>query len=553
MFPADHDRTPDQSGSITNADPGAAATKSANHAPLGSRRSQDRTSILSPLKAIALVGLGAGAVLAVPQFFKPQNAEARQIVVAPPKGAPASFADLIENVSPAVVAVHVKGQTPKRAAGRNNDDTPEDVPPEVEEFLRRFGVPPGGLPRGNEDQNARPSRVAGSGFFISEKGFIVTNNHVVADAAEIAVTLSDGREIPAELVGADERTDLAVLKAKTGDDFPFVTFASTSKPRVGDWVVAIGNPFDLGATATAGIVSAVSRSTGDQYVDFLQIDAPINRGNSGGPTFNLYGQVIGVNSQILSPTGGSVGIGFAVPADVAEKIVGQLMAKGKVTRGWLGVSIGAVSENVAAATGLKDAKGALVSTVTDDSPAAKGGLKSGDIILGVDGSPVKDNTDLSRRVADLAANSTHEFDVFRQGQRKKIKITIGERPSEQVLAGNNDATPGDSGGRSGPAAAVTTMWGLKVSPITTADRRRLNMGANENGLVIVDIDNDSPLIDEGLRPGLAILEANYQSVSSPTDLDKAVQSAKKEGLKAVLLRIQTPNGPVFVGAPLSAG
>jgi serine protease Do len=514
-----------------------------------------RKRLATVLKASALIGLGMGGAFAAPHLLRGREADAQQIVVTPPRGAPASFADLIDKVSPAVVAIDVKGKT--RGRGENGgpdgqedeDGTPRDgLPPEAEEFFRRFGIPRPQQP------DARPSRVAGSGFFISADGLIVTNNHVVEDASEITVTLSDERELKAKLVGNDPRTDLAVLRTEEKGPFPFVGFARNTKPRVGDWVIAIGNPFDLGTTVTAGIVSAVARDTNDQYVDFLQIDAPINRGNSGGPTFDLYGRVIGVNSQILSPTGGSVGIGFAIPADTADKIVKQLIDKGRVLRGWLGVTIGPVSDSVAAATGLKEARGALISAVREGSPAEKGGLKGGDIVINLDGSPLKDSTDLSRRVADLPANSTHEFDILRQGKRQKIKVTIGERPSEDVVAGNDNGNGDNPGGPGeGQTGRVSeTLWGLKVAPLSVADRRRLRLDPNEKGLVVTGVRNDSPLAEEGLVAGLAILEANYRPIASVEDLEKAAKDARAEGLKAVLLRIQTPQNSVFIGAPLDA-
>lgn len=514
-----------------------------------------RKRLATVLKATALIGLGMGGAFAAPHLFRGHQADAQQIVVTPPRGAPASFADLIDKVSPAVVAIDVKGKTrgrndPDRSDEEDGDDgngVPRDgLPPEAEELFRRFGIP---RPR---QQDLPPTRVAGSGFFISADGLIVTNNHVVENASEITVTLSDDRELKAKLVGNDPRTDLAVLRTEEKGPFPFVGFAKSTKPRVGDWVIAIGNPFDLGTTVTAGIVSAVGRDTNDQYVDFLQIDAPINRGNSGGPTFDLYGRVIGVNSQILSPTGGSVGIGFAIPADTADKIVNQLIARGRVLRGWLGVTIGPVTESVAAATGLKEAKGALISVVRDGSPAQRAGLKDGDIVINLDGAPLKDSTDLSRRVADLPANSTHDFDILRQGKRQKIKVTIGERPSEDVVASNDsDNGQGPGGQAEGQTGkASDTLWGLRVAPLSPADRRRLRLDPNEKGLIILGVRNDSPLAEEGLVAGLVILEANYRPVASVEDLEKAAKDARAEGLKAVLLRIQTPQSSVFIGAPL---
>jgi serine protease Do len=362
--------------------------------------------------------------------------------------APASFADIVQRVAPAVVSIEIDGKvTPASDSGgpriyRNGRPDAQglnDLPPE---FRRFFNVP--GLGGGDEDENgdgngggdAPQMHGAGSGFFISGDGYIVTNNHVIENADKITVHTADKRVLTAHIIGHDKATDLAVIKVDAKNQ-PFVTFEDSAKPRVGDWVVAVGNPFGLGGTATAGIVSAFGRNSGSGYVDYMQIDAPINPGNSGGPTFDLYGRVVGINSAIYSQSGGSVGIGFDIPADVADSVTKQLIANGKIARGFIGATISDVTPQVAEGLGV-EAKGALVSQVTRGGPSADAGLKSGDIVLKVNGHEVTGANDLTRQVALVQAGGLLKLDVKRDGHAMTVSVKSGARPDEDKLAQNDD-------------------------------------------------------------------------------------------------------------------
>ncbi len=476
------------------------------------------------------------------------SAGAREIVIAPPGGAPLSFADLIEKVSPAVVSIAVR-QAPESGArgGFNPEDLPEgQLPPELEQFLRRFG----------ERSEPRETLGLGSGFFISDKGVIVTNNHVVEGATEIKVKTADGKEYDAELVGADQPTDLAVVRiVKPDRAFAFVRFETRANVRVGDWVVAVGNPFGLEGTATAGIVSAKGRreqlGPGSNYVDFLQIDAPINRGNSGGPTFDLQGRVVGVNSAIYSPTGGSVGIGFAIPSETAAVIVDQLQKGGKVTRGWLGVNVQALDEDMAKSLGLPAAKGAMVAGVIDESPAAVAGLRQGDVILKVDGADIADSRDLTRRVGAYAVGKTARLDVLRGGDRRVVEVKFAERPGTEKLA--ELRTRGGPSGVAPGAAAQTKQagLGLEVRPLSGEERRRLDLGPTDGGLYIAKLEPGADLARKGVRPGNIILQAGGQPVRTPADLAAAVELAKK-AKRPVLLQIEGNGGRTYVAAEIKA-
>src|SRR5580658_4803193 len=385
-------------------------------------------------------------------------------VFAPPPGAPESFADIFERVSPAVVSIHVTSKVDIQALKRSIPGF-ENFPFEI--------VPKGG----GDGDDARPppkQESSGSGFFISQDGYIVTNNHVVDGADDIKVVTKDGTELKATVVGRDEGTDLAVLKVQ-GADFPFVAFETAVKPRVGDWVVAVGNPFDLNSTATAGIVSAYGRDINGGFVDYIQIDAPINKGNSGGPTFDVYGRVIGVNAEIYSPSGGSVGIGFAIPADVAAPVTQQLIAKGKITRGYICATIQPLSGDLADSWGLGGRKGAQVTDVLAGGPAQKAGLQSGDVVLDVNGVVVKSAVEMTREVAKVPAGQVVHLDVFRAGKQQKVDITAALRPSEQELA-SNGKVGGDGDDEDGgqtpdhPPATGPAVLGMQFAPLN-ADTR----------------------------------------------------------------------------------
>jgi serine protease Do len=489
------------------------------------------------LAGAAAVALFTG--FAVSPSILARHADAQEITPAPvaqPQGAPMSFADLIEHVRPAVVSISVR-QRPSAAVGPQV----EGLPPGFEEFFRGQPGRPGPAPT-----------ALGSGFFIDQNGTIVTNHHVVEGAEEITVRTSDGRELPATLVGSDEPTDLAVLRVSGGGRFPFVTFDDSSHVRVGDWVVAVGNPFGLDGTATAGIVSAIGRrdAGSSAYVDYMQIDAPINRGNSGGPTFDLRGNVIGVNSAIFSPTGGSVGIGFAIPADVARTVTGQLIAGGRVSRGWLGVSIQPLDNDIARSLGLENARGALVANVVPDSPAARAGILQGDVILQFDGHEITDSRDLTQRVGASAINRNSRVEVLRAGARRNLTIRLAERPAEQVLAstGNRgDATPTPPSET--PGVAQSSL-GLSVRPVTTEDRARLELAANEGGLVVTSVEPTSDLAQKGVRPGDVILQAGGRAVRTSAELATAADAAQRAG-RPLLLQIDGRAGRRFIAAETS--
>jgi serine protease Do len=345
---------------------------------------------------------------AAPQFTQPALARSFS-------AGPASFADVVEQVKPAVVSVRVRAQGPEGAQ-------PNELPPGVERFFRDRGGP--------GQRGGRPTQMSqGSGFFISADGFVVTNHHVVANAVEVQLITDDGRTLSARVVGSDPRTDLALLKVSEGGGFPFVRFAAGA-PRIGDWVIAVGNPFGLGGTVTAGILSARGRDIGaGPYDDFLQIDAAVNRGNSGGPSFNAAGEVVGVNTAIVSPSGGNVGIAFAIPAATVEKVIADLQAKGSVSRGFIGVQIQPVTAEVADAIGLGAARGALIAEATPEGPAARAGLRRGDTVLSVNGQPIRDVRQLSRVIADVKPGDRVRLGVWRDGREREVSFEVGRQPS----------------------------------------------------------------------------------------------------------------------------
>ncbi len=496
--------------------------------------------------AAALAGVGLR--MAPAQAAEPtpliRTASAGPVMFAPPPGAPMSFADIFEKVSPAVVSIDVTSRVNAGALRMPN-----------------FPFGPNGKPGEDQDPQDEPGagrprqQSSGSGFLISADGYIVTNNHVIEGADEITVTLKDGRELKAKLVGRDENTDLAVIKVE-GNGFTFVTFENAGKPRVGDWVIAVGNPFGLGGTATAGIVSAYGRNLNDdssQFVDYVQIDAPINRGNSGGPTFDVYGRVIGVNSAIFSPTGGSVGIGFAIPADVADSITKQLISGGKVVRGYIGAQIQNFTSEMSQAIGLGDLKAAVVKAVTPGGPAAKAGLMVDDIVLSVNGVKVESSTALTREVARGAAGSTLRLEILRDGRARTIDIRSGVRPSNEELASTlrpdaDGAAPGKS--PSNPGVTRVQVLGMGLVPLDSAARKRYNLGSEVQGVLIDSLKADSDAAERGIAVGNVITSVNLKAVRTPADVAAAVDAAKKAGrptiLLSVLFRGQLASVPVKV-------
>jgi serine protease Do len=496
------------------------------------------------LRRTAIAGAGALALFAgfaaAPMVFS-RTADAQEITperIAPPSGAPTSFADLIERVRPAVVSISVR-QAPNAATGPGL----EGLPPGFEEFFRgRPGRPGGPAPTS-----------LGSGFFIDQSGTIVTNHHVIAGAEEITIRTSDGRDLPADIVGSDEPTDIAVLRIRGGGRFQFVTFDDSRHIRVGDWVVAVGNPFGLDGTATAGIVSAIGRrdAGSSAYVDYVQIDAPINRGNSGGPTFDLNGNVIGVNSAIFSPTGGSVGIGFAIPASTASQVVAQLQRGGRVSRGWIGVSIQPLDADIARSLGLDEARGALVASVVPEGPAARAGIQQGDVILSLDGSRISDSRDLTQRVGATEVGRSSRVEVLRNGQRRNLTIRLQERPSEQQLASTQptpNATPPETPSQGGVASAGL---GVTVRPVTAEDRTRLSLAANQAGLIVTAVAPASDAAEKGLAAGDVILQADGRAVRTAQELTTATDAARR-ATRPVLLQIDGRAGRRFVAVDVAA-
>ncbi len=405
---------------------------------------------------------------------------------------PAGFADLVAKVKPAVISVRVKidaAGDPEVMKEMHQNSDQETIPFEpgspMEKFFQQFGQQFGsqGMPRAEQPRH-RFVTGEGSGFFISPDGYAVTNNHVVDHGKSVQVTADNGTVYTAKVVGTDPKTDLALIKVDGNKDFPYVKFADHS-PRVGDWVVAVGNPFGLGGTVTAGIVSARGRDIGaGPYDDYIQIDAPINKGNSGGPAFNEDGVVIGVNTAIYSPSGGSVGIGFDIPADTAKIVVAQLEKNGHVTRGWLGVQIQPVTAGIAESLGMKKAEGALVDEPQADSPAAKAGVQSGDVITAVNGTPVKDARELARTIGMMAPNSTVKLDVARQGQEKTLSLTLAEMPNEHVAKADAEQAQ--------PTSGVPHL-GLSVAPAAEIS------GAGSKGVVVTAVDPDGPAAEHGLQ------------------------------------------------------
>lgn len=477
--------------------------------------------------AAALTAFAAAGAFAAPAFAQSPLSVERLA-----NGAPFSFADLIESVSPAVVSVNVTAKASDIVVLGPDSFNFEGLPPEFREFFDRFGD---SLP----DMQPQERSALGSGFIVSPEGHVVTNFHVIDDASEVTVTLANGDEFNAEILGSDESTDLAVLRIRGEADFPFVEFADEMGLRVGDWVVAVGNPFGLGGTATAGIVSATGREIGGQYNDFIQIDAPINRGNSGGPTFDLQGRVVGVNSQIFSPSGGNVGIGFAIPAPIAARVVDELIDNGRVVRGWLGVTIQTITDDIANSLGMEDANGAIVNAVVAGSPAADAGFRIGDVVLSLDGSEVEDAIDLTRQVGALSVGQRAAFRVLRDGSERTLDVLIGERPSDDAL---NAGTAG-----AGVIAPDTgAFFGLTVRPLNEDEREERGLDENEGGLFITSVERGGEADDKGLREGEVILQATGQSVSTVAEFEDAIRSVRDAGRDAVLVTVHDGRNRRFV-------
>ncbi len=491
---------------------------------------------LNSMRTAMLVGAAAAGLILMPAGIAETQARA----------APESFADLAAQLLPAVVNIsttQVSKTKPQARGGGERPETPQ-VPPgsPFEEFFKDF------FDRNPQDNRPRRNTSLGSGFIIDPSGIVVTNNHVIADADEVTVTLHDDSTLKAEVIGRDAKTDLAVLRVKTEKKLTAVKFGNSDTTRVGDWVVAIGNPFGLGGTVTAGIVSARARDIqSGPYDDFLQTDASINRGNSGGPMFNLAGEVIGINTAIFSPTGGSVGIGFAIPASLAKPIVDQLRQYGKTRRGWLGVRIQQVNDEIAESLGLDRARGAMVAAVTANGPAEKAKIEPGDVVLTFDGKDVNEMKRLPRIVAETPIDKKVVATVWRKGKEVKLDVVVGELDENETAALAPD--PSTKGGKEGAKTTVDAL-GLSMAKLVPELREKFDIDTGVEGVVITDVTNDSPASQKGLRAGDVIVEVAQEQVKDPKDVADRVKKAKDAGRKSVLMLIDRQGDLRFVAIKL---
>jgi serine protease Do len=499
-------------------------------APQG-RFSPRRIALMGSVAAVAVAVLvgGPGGFRQIPVPTWSNQANAAETTLQHP----ADFADLIAKVKPAVVSVRVKMEQSVQDSSSDESASPLQPGSPMEKFFRQFGGDPSGQQFGQQQRRAVTGE--GSGFFISADGYAVTNNHVVDHAKTVTVTTDDGKIHTANVVGTDPKSDLALIKVD-GSGFAYVKFADHA-PRIGEWAIAVGNPFGLGGTVTAGIVSATGRDIGRGGDDYIQIDAPINRGNSGGPTFDTEGNVMGVNTAIFSPSGGSVGIGFDIPAATAKNVIGQLKDDGHVTRGWLGVQIQPVTSDVADALGLKQAAGALVTDPQAGSPAAKAGVKSGDVIVAVDGNSIKDSRELAQKIATMNPGSSVRLNVIRDGGQQTINVTLAQMPNQQ------QAQAGSAQQDSSPAAP---HLGLSLAPAKSA-------GVGDQGVVVTGVDPNGPAADRGIQEGDVILNVGGTSVSTPADVQKQLAQVQKSGKHQVLMRVKSGDGTHYVALPLATG
>jgi serine protease Do len=451
---------------------------------------------------------------------------------------PSGFADVVERVKPSVISVKVTAKD-KTADASNKDDADESGSP-MERFFRQFGGPNGEFQ--NPGRHGRHGEMMGqgSGFFISSDGYAVTNNHVVEGADKVEVTTDAGKTYTAKVVGTDPRTDLALIKVEGGSDFSFAKL-SAGKARIGDWVLAVGNPFGLGGTVTAGIVSASGRDIGSgPYDDFIQIDAPVNKGNSGGPAFNMQGEVVGVNTAIYSPSGGSVGIAFSIPAATVKNVIAQLKDTGSVSRGWIGVQIQPVTQDIADGMGLKQAQGALVADPQKDGPAAKAGVEAGDVITAANGQSVKDARELARVIGGIAPGSTVKLDVLHKGQSKVVSLTLGQLPNAQQAKADIETD-----GKGSTQGIDVPHLGLTLAPVGKAG------DASKEGVVIAKVDPKSAAAERGLKKGDVILEVAGKNVTKPGDVGAALEAARTDKKGSVLMRLRSGDASRYVALPLA--
>ncbi|HXL13930.1 MAG TPA: Do family serine endopeptidase [Bradyrhizobium sp.] len=500
------------------------------------------------LMASVVAGLGAAVYGFGPThgpadiFSSPAHAQVNNEVrkVAQPIG----FADIVERVKPSVISVKVNiAEKLAKDDSGNNDDSPFQPGSPMERFFRRFGAPDGLPPGMRGGPRGRAVTGQGSGFFISADGYAVTNNHVVDGADKVEVTTDDGKTYTAKVIGTDPRTDVALIKVEGSSNFPFAKL-SDSKPRIGDWVLAVGNPFGLGGTVTAGIVSASGRDIGNgPYDDFIQIDAPVNKGNSGGPAFDVSGEVMGVNTAIYSPSGGSVGIAFAIPASTVKNVIAQLKDKGSVSRGWIGVQIQPVTADIADSLGLKKAEGALVAEPQANGPAAKAGIESGDVITAVNGETVKDARELARTIGGIAPGTAVKLNVIHKGEDKVINLTLGQLPNS--LEAKADTDNSDKGGAT--RGTDVPRLGLTLAPASTV------AGAGKDGVVVTEVDPKSAAAERGFKEGDVILEVAGKSVANAGDVREAINAAHTDNKNSVLMRVRSGGSSRFVAVPLAKG
>jgi serine protease Do len=484
------------------------------------------TSVAGIAAIVALAGPTAYTQLSPPWISSARAADT-------PSRQSAGFADLVAKVKPAVISVTVQLDEVANASDLSSDNEDDSQPGSPsEKFFQQHGSDeaPGGMPQRHEKMIG-----AGSGFFISADGYAVTNNHVVDHAESVQVTTDDGATYKARVVGTDPKTDLALIKVDGKSSFAYVNFEDHA-PRVGDWVVAVGNPFELGGTVTAGIVSAQGRDIGSgPYDNYIQIDAPINKGNSGGPAFDINGKVIGVNTAIYSPSGGSVGIGFDVPAQTAKAVIAELKDKGVVTRGWLGVKVQPVTTGIADSLGMKKAEGAMVDEPQNGSPAAKAGVRSGDVVTALNGTPLKNSRDLARKVAALAPGSSVKLDILRNGEPKTLTITLGEMPNRKQANAGNRETPRESG---------SSHIGLRLAPANEV------AGSGGKGVVVTAVDPEGSAAEHGFQSGDVIVDVGGRTVGNASDVRKALSEARSQGKRAVLMRVKTADSVKFIALPI---
>jgi serine protease Do len=503
------------------------------------------------LLATAIAGIGTTAVFFAPDvsvrsgFPTAQAQNLSQQAQTQTAQRPVGFADIVERVKPAVISVRVRVDGPRLSMS-----SPFQQGSPMDRFFRRWGVPEDEF--GQNSQRNQPEQRGqraiprppgrnvtgqGSGFFISADGYAVTNNHVVDRANSVQVVTDDGRTYTARVIGTDPRTDIALIKVDGRDDFPYVALADNA-PRIGDWVLAVGNPFGLGGTVTAGIVSANGRDIGaGPYDDFIQIDAPVNRGNSGGPTFDVNGHVIGVNTAIFSPSGGNVGIAFAIPANTVRTVVTQLRERGSVTRGWIGVQIQPVTPEIADSLNLKTTHGALVAEPQSGSPAVTAGIRAGDIITKVNGNSVRDARELARTIGAMPPNTSVKLTVLRGGAEQEITLTLGELPNQREARATPETRQQGSG-------TEVPRLGLTLAPAKEV------AGGGSEGVAVTNVEDGSIAAEHGFRPGDVILSVANKPVTSPAEVRDMIADAQKGGARNVLVRVKTGDNIRFVAVRL---